>query len=276
MKIAALTSVRNSDHFLRRWIAYYGAQLGYENLYVIVDGMDQTIPSDVEPVNFRRIEHVPQSRVAGDKSRAARASALAAELFETYDAVIGTDVDEFLAVDPKLGISLQAFLTDVDVNTCLSAMGIDVARHDRLENALDWSKPFLQQRRFGLISDRYTKANILFKPLKWGSGFHRVKGHKFTIHPDLYLFHFGSVDTAEIQSRAQDAERVASGWSGHQTRRAAVSTKITSSKSVEGDAVFQKARRALSKPRSLWAWNKPRPLKPEYIIEIPTRFRTLF
>ena len=42
-KIAALTMVRNDDFYLRKWVEYYGAQLGRENLYIWFDGTDQTI-----------------------------------------------------------------------------------------------------------------------------------------------------------------------------------------------------------------------------------------
>ena len=32
--ICAITMVRNDDFFLRKWISYYGKELGEENLYV--------------------------------------------------------------------------------------------------------------------------------------------------------------------------------------------------------------------------------------------------
>ena len=33
-RIAALTMVRNDDFFLRKWVEYYGSELGKENLYI--------------------------------------------------------------------------------------------------------------------------------------------------------------------------------------------------------------------------------------------------
>ena len=35
-KIAALTMVRNDDFYLRKWVEYYGAQLGKENLLWVI------------------------------------------------------------------------------------------------------------------------------------------------------------------------------------------------------------------------------------------------
>ena len=43
-RIAALTMVRNDDFYLRKWVEYYGAQLGMANLYIYFDGRDQVIP----------------------------------------------------------------------------------------------------------------------------------------------------------------------------------------------------------------------------------------
>ena len=42
-KICALTMVRNDDFYLRRWVEYYGRELGRENLYIFFDGTDQKI-----------------------------------------------------------------------------------------------------------------------------------------------------------------------------------------------------------------------------------------
>ena len=43
-RIAAITMVRNDAFYLRKWTAWYGAQLGEENLYILLDGRDQPIP----------------------------------------------------------------------------------------------------------------------------------------------------------------------------------------------------------------------------------------
>ena len=99
-RITPLTSVRNGERFLNRWITYYGHELGYQNLFIILDGVDQEGPDPNLGLNLHWFDHVPMSRVAGDKFRANRASVLAHELMQTYDLVIGTDVDEFLVLDP--------------------------------------------------------------------------------------------------------------------------------------------------------------------------------
>ena len=38
--ICALTMVRNDDFNLRKWVEYYGRELGKENLFIYFDGTD--------------------------------------------------------------------------------------------------------------------------------------------------------------------------------------------------------------------------------------------
>tara|TARA_B110000090_G_C13273223_1_gene404943 strand:- start:117 stop:950 length:834 start_codon:yes stop_codon:yes gene_type:complete len=274
-RIAALTSVRNGERFLKRWITYYGHELGYQNLFIILDGVDQEGPDSDLGLNLHWFDHVPMSRVAGDKFRANRASVLAHELMQTYDLVIGTDVDEFLVLDPHRSEGLLQYISQRPITSNLSGMGIDVAQHRIKEHNLDWSKPFLDQRQYGVISDRYTKASILSEPHFWGSGYHRVKGQPFEIDPYLYLLHFGSVDDLETNARSADQERVKSGWSGHQLRRNAISDLVSTCEPNDGDKAFDNARHLLSRRRSLISWNKPRQLKPHQVIKIPARFKGL-
>ena len=271
-RIAAITSVRNGAHFLDRWIAYYGAKLGHDNLHVIIDGLDQPLPDPKSGVHVHQHPFVARSRVAGDKFRAARASDLAAKLFETYDVVLATDVDEFIVVDPATGQSLASYLSAQN-GPVISALGVDVACNTRVESDLDWDQPFLGQRMFGLISDRYTKASVIYAPMRWGSGQHRVKGRGFTIDPNLFLFHFGSVDAQETAARMADRDRSDAGWGAHQMRRNAVIDDVSTIAHVDGDSCFDAARAALSKPRSIIAWNKPRPMKTKIVAAIPDRFR---
>ena len=274
-KIAVVTSVRNDRVFLKRWIEYYGKTFGPTSLFVILDGFDQPIP-DAEGVNFIRVPFVPKNVVAGDKFRAARASNLAETLFHSFDIVIGTDIDEFIAVDPKLGLTLPEYLSKNKLTEPLSPLGMDVAQHLTSEAPIEPDKCFLEQRRFAKISDRYTKASILNAPLRWGSGYHRVRGENFKIDPNLFLFHFGSVDQSVSQKRAVDEDRIAEGWTAHQKRRDALFDEITNARPLDGDDRFESARREMAQKRPLHAWNKPGALKSDAIVRIPDRFEKLF
>lgn len=273
-RIAAITSVRNDPGFLPRWIAYYGAVLGPENLFVIIDGHDQPVP-DAPMVNVLRVPFVSRPRARGDKARAARATGLAHALLTSFDLVLGTDVDEFLVPDPRTGQGLAAYLSDQRIKTSLSAVGLDVVQHMHSEGPLDPARPVLAQRQFAKLSDRYTKASVLARPVRWGSGQHRVRGHSYHVDPQLYLFHIGNADCAALETRRQDADRQAEGWAGHQKRREALFDEVAAATPQAFDDLVPKAAEALQRRRRWPSWNKPARLRGPSIVQIDQRFSTI-
>ena len=83
-KIAAITMARDDDFFLSRWIAYYGKNLGTENLYILLDGTDQNIPNNAGKAHITKLKHIPMSRATGDKYRINKLSELAHNLLKKY------------------------------------------------------------------------------------------------------------------------------------------------------------------------------------------------
>jgi len=276
-KIAALTMARNDEFFLHRWVAYYGSQLGTENLFVFLDGTDQQLASPLPAdVHLTTVPHLEGNVHTADRRRIDFLSAQAATLFDGgYDLVIGTDVDEFLIVDPMLHLSLPAFLSSLPIATSLSALGIDVGEHLEKESAIQPAHPFLSQRRYALLSDRYSKASVIARPVQWGSGFHRIRGHNFHIADGLYLFHFGCVDYNRLRARFSDEERIADGWEAHLHRRARTIHIITHATPREWEQTTRCARRIQQIFRQPYAWNKPTMLRQKWVVEIPKRFQHL-
>ncbi len=274
-KIAVITTVRNDRIFAKKWVEYYAHQIGASNLYMIIDGEDQEIPTDNQDINIIIVPHISQGVIAGDKSRAARASKLARKLFEEdgYEIVIATDIDEFLVLDPDCNQSLGEYLSELDFRGALSALGLDVVQKTDVESQVDLKKNFLEQRRFAVISDRYTKASIVNQPLEWGSGQHRVRGRNFRIDPNLYLFHFGNLDREFSLERSQDDARKSAGWQDHQQKRDKLYDEVRNARAIDGDARFSSARRAMSVFRPLYAWNKPGRLARNAVVTIPPRFK---
>lgn len=271
-KICAITMVRDDEFFLRKWVAYYGAQLGEENLYVFFDGKDQQIPPFCHKTNAVLCERVRGKVARADKGRINFLSQQAAALFQKYDLVIGTDVDEFLVVDPSLGMTLPQYLDSIDVGTTVSGLGVDVGQHLENEKEIDPSEPFLVQRRYGYLSSRYTKASVISRPVRWGSGFHRVKWHNYRIDPNLYLFHFGCIDMNMLRKRMKDTDRLANGWSRHLAKRAKTIMVVSGSKAGEWDRVVPLVRCMQRVCRPVFAWNKPTTLGMKYVVKIPERF----
>lgn len=271
-RIAAITMVRNDEFYLRKWVEYYGKELGKENLYIFFDGTDQRIPDFCEGTNTSMREKIEGNVARGDKGRINFLSEQAAALFERYDLVIGTDADEFLVVDPKQGKGLAEFLSAIDIKTTVSGLGVDVGQRVDSEGAIEADIPFLEQRHYGRLSSRYTKASVVAHPIRWGSGFHRVKGHNFHIVKDLYLFHFGYFDLGRIEARFADTSRQKDGWTKHIAKRSKTIRLCSSRKAHKWECSVALARVVQTLFRPPYALNKPSMLEQVVIVRIPERF----
>ena len=275
-KIAAITMVRNDDFYLRKWVEYYGRELGRENLYIFFDGEDQAIPAFCEGTHAEKLAKIGTDVVSNDKGRVAVMSRKAAELFAAgYQLVIGTDADEYIVADPKLGLSLAAYLSRVPVQGCLSPLGLDLGQKLGEEAAISSEKPFLAQRHYAVLGTRYTKASILAEPLAWGSGFHRVKGRNFHIARDLYLFHAGYFDMDRIEARFADPSRREQGWERHLNKRSRTVRRVSSLPARDFDRWTRIARTLQTLLRPPYAWNKPGMLGLKVIVRIPNRFQSI-
>jgi len=274
-KICALTMVRNDDFYLRKWIEYYGALLGEEHLYVHLDGEDQAIPAWGGAAHFFKHKKIPGQVVEAERGRLDLLSREASKLLETYDLVIGTDADEFLVVDPSLGVSLPEFLSGLDVRTSVSGLGVDVGQKLGEEGPIDATRPFLSQRHYARLSTRYTKPSVVGAPVRWGAGFHRIKGHNFHIAKDLYLFHFGYFDMDRIQARFADKDRIQAGWEKHLARRSKTIRLVTEKRARSWEPSVRFARTCQTWVRPPYAWNKPAMFELELIVRIPDRFQDI-
>ena len=271
-RIAAITMARNDEFFLSRWIKYYGSQLGTENLYIYLDGTDQSIPKNAGRATIKKLPHTDMSRAAGDKYRIDLISRLAQELFNNgYDIVIGCDCDEFLILDPRLNTTLAQYLSNIKIHTTVSGLGLDVGQQMKYESELDPTKPFLSQREYALLSTRYTKPVVINKPVSWGSGFHSIRGHNFHIDPNLYLLHFGAVDMNMLISKA--AAR-GPDWLNHLRRRGNGTINTVTTRRAHGPHWLKIARILQRIFRPIYALDKPGMLGIKRVVKIPAHFKS--
>lgn len=269
-RICAITMARNDEFFLSRWIRYYGNAIGTENLYIYLDGTDQKIPKNVGSAHVTKLPHTDMSRSAGDKYRIGLMSDLANKLLKEYDIVIGCDCDEFLIIDPALNKTLAQYLSEIKINTTVSGLGLDVGQHLQHEKTLNQSEPFLAQRGYALLSTRYTKPVVINRPVRWGSGFHSIKGHNFHIDKNLYLLHFGAVDMNMLVTKA--ASR-GPDWVNHLKRRGNGTINDVTNRPAHGEHWLRIARIMQRIFRPIYALDKPGMLGIKRIVKIPTRFR---
>lgn len=276
-RICAITMVRNDDFYLRKWVEYYGTQLGIENLRIYFDGEDQRVPDFCEGVYTELRPRISEQVVKFDKMRLKFLSSQAARLMneEKYDLVIGTDVDEFLVVDPVLGKTLPEYLNSIKIDVSVSGLGIDVGQHLSFEGPIDGGKPFLSQRSYAYLCSRYTKTSVIAAPVSWGSGFHRVKGHNYHIDSNLYLFHFGSIDLEMIQKRMTNSDLLSIGLSRHIRKRARTINVVTRGKAREWNITVKRMRLVQKVLRNPFAWNKPWNPIIKVVVRIPDRFKDI-
>ncbi|MBO4480037.1 MAG: glycosyltransferase family 2 protein [Alphaproteobacteria bacterium] len=268
--IAAITMARNDEFFLSRWIEYYGRELGKENLYIILDGTDQHTPKNTGNANVIKLPHVNMSRAAGDKYRIGKISELAQRLFKKYKIVIGCDSDEFLIVDPNIKKTLAEYLSNLNYKTTVSGLGLDIGQNMNYEKALDKNKPMLSQRGYALLSTRYTKPVVLFKPATWGSGFHHVKRHNFHIDENLYLLHFGAVD---MEMLLHKAELRGADWVNHLRRRGNGTINLVTNKPAHTERYIKIARIMQRIFRPIYAIGKPGMMGIKWVVKVPSRFK---
>ena len=267
-RIAVITMARNDEVFLSRWIKYYGTQFGDENLYIYLDGTDQKIPENAGKANISKLPHHDMSRSAGDKYRINLISDLAEKLLKTYDIVIGCDCDEFLVIDPNTNMTLHEYLSQKKFNTTMSGIGLDVGQHMKLEKTINPDQTFLSQRSFALLSTRYTKPVVINRPVRWGSGFHRIKNHNFHIDKNLYLLHFGAIDMQMLESKA--AAR-GTDWLNHLRRRGNGTINDVTNLPARSEFWIKLARKIQTYIRAPYAWNKPNMLGLKIVVKIPKR-----
>ncbi len=275
-RIAAITMVRNDDFFLQKWVSYYGAQLGKENLYIFFDGLDQRIPKFCNETNAFLHEKIGKHVVEAEKCRLKFLSDQATKLFNNgYDLIVGVDADEYIVVDPKLEVGLREYLSSQKIDVSLSPMGLDFGQRLGKESDLSLEKTFLTQRHYAQIGTRYTKPSVIARPCMWGSGFHRIKGHNFHIAPGLYLMHFGYSDLKIIKSRICDKGREAQGWGKHIIKRSRTIRFVNSLPARDFDCWTRWARIIQTWCRPPYALNKPAMFELKIVVEIPERFRKI-
>ena len=268
-KIAAITMARDDEFFLSRWIAYYGKQLGTDNLYILLDGTDQKKPLNAGNAHIKKLPHTDMSRATGDKYRIGKITELAHKLLKTYDIVIGCDSDEFLIVDPNTNKTLAEYLSGLQIKTTVSGLGLDVGQHLNKEHPLDMEMALLEQREYALLSTRYTKPVVINKPVTWGSGFHSIKNHNFHIDPNLYLLHFGAVD---MNMLVRKAEKRGADWVNHLKRRGNGTINTVSKLTPRPEKYMHCARIMQRIFRPIYAFDKPGMLGLKRVVKIPHRF----
>jgi Glycosyl transferase family 2 len=207
-RAAAMTMVRGDHFFLRRWLDYYGAQVGREHLYVLSHGNDPEIRRIAEGAN---VIHVPydESRTKVEAKRWAIQSHFTNGLLRYYNWVICGDVDEMVVVDPDVAPGLLDYLDQFAPRATpavVCPLGIEIIHNPALEpEPMEDGVPILSRRRIFRLNANYSKPCITRIPLTFSPGGHSCTHHDRTVDPHLFLMHLRFVShdltLARLQSR---------------------------------------------------------------------------
>lgn len=203
--VAVITTVYNEDVLLPIWLRYYGSHLGREHLYVIDDGSTDGSTTGLDGVNVIRLERSPIDQ----DSRVLSISLFHAEMLRHYDAVIFTDVDEFLVVDPLVRLGLVDYIAR-HAGAHTNALGFDIIHNQFAEPAYSHEIGVFGQRRYLKFSRAYCKQLIHKQPVLWSPGFHN-SNCPVDLGVGLYLFHLRALDYELSRRRINNRNTLA--WS---------------------------------------------------------------
>ena len=189
--VAVITTVRDDDFFLERWVRYYGGFFGRENLYVINHGNQERVRELARGCNLFPI---PDDNPRNFNPRRWRTqNGLLTALRQWFTHVLVTDVDEFIVVDPESGHDLGSWLASVGSGAVRTAFGLEIVHlRDREPDPVEDS--ILGPRMHAQINPWYSKPCVISRPAKLSRGGHYATWDRLENPEFLYLFHMKYCD----------------------------------------------------------------------------------
>lgn len=190
---AALTMVRDDDFFLERWVRYYGGLFGPENCYVINHGNQPAVREIAAGCN---VIAIPDTSQKFDQRRWRLFNGLTNGLRAYFKYVVVGDVDEFVVVDPDLGLDLLGFLKKAPGRKILTPLGLEVIQRTKQESDAI-TGPILGPRRFARVNFYYSKPCVVGYPTKLSRGGHFAEYDQLFTPEALYLLHMKYCDVSQ-------------------------------------------------------------------------------
>ena len=195
MHSAAFTLVQNDMVILELWLKYYSKY--FDDLYVIGIGTKdeygelQTLRKKYN-FEFERVNYAGNSDytlpLCKDKQK---------KLLENHDWVLYSDCDEFIVADPTKYKDLKDFVEKCDKDK-VPCEGFNIL-HVEGESPIDFSQPYLSQRKYWAKDMDYNKCLLSKVPLNWNVGCHKEMDvddsvSKAYANTGLFLLHLKYAD----------------------------------------------------------------------------------
>ena len=215
-KIAAMTMVYGSERLLKLWVEHYGRLVGHEHLCVISHG-DNPVHREI----CQGLNHIVLPR-AFDKTfsllRTKMVTNMVDAFLSAYHAVVFTDVDEFIALDPAVGMSFADYLRAQDPTMARAPIGLNVvpaevfdpeAPKDDAEAPL--SHP-LRTNHDVVFAPHMCKPMVTYKRTSYIHGFHGTVRYgpnqeaDMLLDPNLVQFHLKYIVDYDSRYKALTAD----------------------------------------------------------------------
>lgn len=203
--MCAMTMVGGDHFFLRRWVDYYGAQLGRENLFVLSHGGDPEHQRIAEGANVIYLPY-DETRNCFNQRRWQMLSRFTSGFTRYYNWVICGDVDELVVVDPAVGSSLPDYVAQMgagrDRPKVLTPFAIEMVHNPTLEpEPITEGRNILDVRRIFRLNANYAKPCIVRDVIEFVPGGHYGSHPTLHLDPHLYLFHLRFIDYEMTEAR---------------------------------------------------------------------------
>lgn len=187
VKCVVFTMVKNEKVRLSIWLRYYSKFFDKKDIYILDH---ESSDNSIEKSKYNVVEIVKDSY--DPEWRRDIIVNFQKNLFESYDLVLYTDIDEIVAPDPEKYMDLRDYIDKFQKN-CINCTGYELFHLKSLEPPLDFEKPIFIQRLFFYRNKIYDKPLLAKIPLHWTVGFHSAQNCRET-DSDLYLFHLHRMD----------------------------------------------------------------------------------
>ncbi len=287
----AMTMVGGDHFFLRRWVEYYGAQLGREHCYVLSHGGDPEHKKIAQGCNIIYLPY-DATRNCFNQRRWQMLSRLTSGFTNFYNWVLVGDVDELVVVDPAVSGSLKDYVTAINPKSgpkVLTPFAIEMVHTPDLEpEKLSDDRKILSMRRNFRLNANYAKPCITATKLDIVPGGHFASHPHLHLDPHLYLFHLRFIDydlcaqrlaTRRAQRDVQsgslaEVTREKTGWDTAWDTYVA----LCKQKPIREDVEFQDFRAEM---RDGWRQKKvvywaPGGARPKGLYSLPERFANVF
>ena len=189
---AAITMVKDDYFFLEKWVTYYGEMFGRDSLYVINHGGSPKVDEIAKGCN---VMHLPGDfDETFDAKRWRLLQNLANGLRSYFRFVICGDVDEYIVLDPKTGLTLPEFLSKRRKRVLITPLGLEVIHRKDVETDTI-SDAILGPRKYCRFSTYFCKPCIIGKPVNLARGGHYSEDSELLVFKNLYLFHMKYCDS---------------------------------------------------------------------------------